>query len=115
MLDEVDKYILDILGLDADARDANDGLDITDCLKSERSENEDDEPTPFSADVPPPVAKQNRYPLKRPAAISSSHGREVKQLRMDLLEVEIYHRKLQCLQLERELCLTTSRFTKHIK
>lgn len=45
---------------------------------------------------------------KRP---NSDFQNQDRQLKLELMKVEIYHRRLQCLKLERELNLTPSEIT----
>lgn len=136
VLDDVDLAILDILNYDAPV--ISDYLDppdtVSDCcadieqvfattapevklFKVERPE------TPSSGDADIAVDAYNAttaLPVvssMRPKCSQTSgldYESKEKRLRLELLEVDIYHRKLQCLKLERELNLERSKFTENI-
>ncbi|XP_017470631.1 PREDICTED: uncharacterized protein LOC108362239 [Rhagoletis zephyria] len=111
-MDEADLAILDILESDSAVVD---GLNLPESYGN--SENlpsaECDSRVSMTEETPanpPPNPRKRKSSTKFP---SETLDRE-KKCRLELLEVEVYYRKLQCLKLERELQLPPSAITREI-
>lgn len=106
-MDEVDLAILDIINRDSPLID---GLDLPESGQVEVL------PTVTVApEIAAPQASNINANRKRSAQPSTaSFETKEKKLRLEMMEIEIYHRKLQCLKLERELNLNTSIYTRNI-
>ncbi|XP_049302136.1 uncharacterized protein LOC125775520 [Bactrocera dorsalis] len=112
VMDEADLAILDILESDSAVVD---GLNLPESYGN--SENlpsaENDSRISISEETiaNPPLNPRKR---KRSTKFPSETLDREKKCRMELLEVEVYYRKLQCLKLERELLLPLSAITQGI-
>ncbi|XP_049306219.1 uncharacterized protein LOC125777788 [Bactrocera dorsalis] len=109
VMDEADLAILDILESDSAVVD---GLNLPESYGN--SENlpsaENDSRISISEETiaNPPLNPRKR---KRSTKFPSETLDREKKCRLELLEVEVYYRKLQCLKLERELLLPPSAIT----
>lgn len=120
-MDEVDLAIYDILEKDSYVLD---GLDLTesyeDVLAAKMPEEQAaSQPTALPEENTSEAADETNIHRKRrnltiSSSIAKSRSSEMEDLKMELLKVEIYHRKLQALKLERELGIAPSCITKEV-
>ena len=107
-LDEVDNAIFDIIQKDSVILD---GLNLPESHEEIVTEIADVEV--MINENSPKENRQKRRKLSQPPRPSDDNT-EITKLKIELLKVEIYHRKLQSLKLERELGLLPSAITSDI-
>ncbi|XP_073828452.1 uncharacterized protein [Musca autumnalis] len=99
VMNEVDLAILDIISSDAVVVE---GLNLPESY------------TVSPTDDAPTVPTQNSHKRKSSTKFPNETMDREKKLRLELLQVEVYYRKLQCIELERKLQLPTSALTRDI-
>lgn len=119
-LDEVDLMILEILEKDSPQVC---GLGLPESQQADNQEShsslstgiENEELANVSTASGTGVLPASKSSRRKRASGSSRHFDDhEKRLKLELLKVEVYHRKLQCLKLERDLQLPPSEFTRGI-
>lgn len=107
VLDDVDRAIIDIVESDAPP------------VTGDQDDDDDDDAAGAAGAAPDaggPSERRRPHRKRRSASreASSSELERKKRLRVELLELQVYHSRLQCRQLERELQLGASQHTKEM-
>lgn len=108
VLNEADNIILDIIGKDSPVLD---GLDVPESGDIPSGIHADEENCPPVTPMPTPRPRQIIRPLNRRPSNVDPNLTQKRKLQCELLEVEVYKRKLECLKMENDLALPKSKFT----